>query len=168
MYMKTKGSTGFVLVELLVYLVVAVLLLSVIAYFILSTYFLYSDTVARSQADRAGGAIIGQIVRETRSGTGIDINNSSLESNIGYVTIETTSGSTVFSVVDDIMQVQIDDGTALSLSPDTQSVSRFYITQITTPVSQAIRYELAITYDIRDGQETRTYTGLAILRESYD
>ena len=48
------------------------------------------------------------------------------------------------------------------------NISKFLFTQIVTPVSYAVRYEVDVTYE-KDGETvTKTYPGLAILRHSYE
>jgi hypothetical protein len=63
---------------------------------------------------------------------------------------------------------QENDGSLVPLTPDDMTVSRFLLSHITTPISEAVRFELEITFTTDDGAETRTFTGLAILRQSYD
>ncbi|HEY0964847.1 MAG TPA: hypothetical protein VGE31_03550 [Candidatus Paceibacterota bacterium] len=164
--MKTK-TQGLVLIEMLIYIVISVVLIAITTYFILSAYHLYSDTTVRSQADRVGASIMNQIVRETREGVAIASASSTFNTPSGAVTI-TTEGADVEFFLSNGRLMWEEGASSLALNPDTHTVTHFYLTQLTTPVSTGVRYEIGITYQTRAGSETRYYTGFSILRQSYE
>ncbi len=54
------------------------------------------------------------------------------------------------------------------MTPEDILVSKFLFTQIVTPISYAVRFEMDLTYSERGKLVTKTYPGLVILRRSYE
>src|SRR3989344_741702 len=60
------------------------------------------------------------------------------------------------------------DGPPRELTPADITVSRLLLTYLTSPVSEGVRIELELTYEMQGLARTKTYTGFAILRHSYE
>lgn len=167
-----KRSAGFTLIESLVYAVGMVLLLLVITTLLVYFYDWYSRATAPSRADRVGIALVDRIVKDVRTGLSINLTQSALETPVGSLFIDAieneTSVTKFFNVSNGRVMYSKSGTDPVFLSPTPLSISRFHFTQISFGISQAIRIEIEITYQTRNGLETRTYTGLAILRHSYD
>jgi type II secretory pathway pseudopilin PulG len=160
---------GFMLVEMLIYLVVMLLITSATVYFVMTTYDLYRSTVRAALSDRVAATILGELVRETRLGLRINYAESDFGVTHGAVTFETIGNSSKsFELTGG--QIMYTDGgeAAVPLNPQAVAVTRFLLTSIITPVSEAIRYDIGVTYVLDGVPITRYYQGVALLRQSYD
>ncbi len=160
------------LVELLIYIVSVVAILGAVMYFLVQMYTLYATFVTPARADRIGSSIVAELSKEIRSGARIELAESAFNVPTGFITIDAQRGETelekYFGLEDGRIIYREHGGEAVYLTPEHISVSGLTFTQLVTPVSYAVRFEVALTYDIRGVSETRTYTGLAIMRHSYD
>ena len=170
--MSTKTNKGFTVIELLVYTAGMVILLIAISTILFYFYDWYRLTTAPARADRVGVALVDRIVKDIRTGTSINLGQSQLNTPTGSLSITAhVSGADVtkyFEVINERVHYSENGSAAIQLSPGPLSVSRFYFAQITTPISQAIRVEVDITFNTKDGTETRSYNGVAILRHFYE
>lgn len=167
---KSK-ATGFSLVELLVYIGSMTLVLLALAYVLGSTYGIYTSMASASRADRAASTLAQVLSTELRSGATVDQANSVFNTPQGQLTIDAFDG------VSEIEKVfSLDNGRVLFsfdsedtyMTPADMEVSKFLFTQITTPISYAIRFEIDLTYVAGGELQTRTYPGVVVLKRSYD
>lgn len=163
---------GFSTPELLMYSVGMVLVLGAIVYLLFQMYSLYKHLTIEPRVDRVGVAIVDRITKDIRSGDSINLAQSQFNTTTGTLTINTfeTELSVIKKFAYDHGRVtyQENSGTIHFLTPDDMSVSRLYFSQANSPVSDAVRVELDITYEIDNESRTNTYTGFAILRHSYE
>lgn len=166
---KTKG---FTLVELLVYVSGLLALGTVMIVLIVQFYTLYKEIIAVPRADRVGLSLVDQITKEIRSADQIDTINSQFGVITGVIDVDSiTNGVTTekkFFVQNGIVKYQENTGAIISLSPKDLYVSNFNFTLVTTPVSEAVRFNLELQFETKNATETKAYTGFAILRESYE
>lgn len=164
-----KRTHGFTLIEVLVYVVVVVLITAAIGYFMTTVYQAYRITLLRTLADQTGVGIMTQVLRETRSGSSINTGASVFDSATGAISFTAASGTTnVFSSDGSDLMYREGGGVATALNPVGIAVTRFLTTYINTPVSEAVRYDIGLTYTVNGSTETKYYRGAAILRSSYD
>ena len=174
--MKIKHSLqnmkGFTLVELLIYIAGLLALGSVLTLLIVQFYGLYKEILSVPRADRTGLLIVDRITKEIRSAQQIDMIESQFNTSNGVLDIDSvTEGNTTekkFFVENGIAKYQEDDDDALILSSKDFTVSNFNFTHVTTPASKAVRFNLELQFQTRNATETKSYTGFAILRESYE
>lgn len=168
---KNKKS-GFSIMELLVYAFGAVVLLASIIYLILEMYSLYKQMTVVPRVDRTGIAIVDRIVKDIRSGDTINLSESDLSVSTGQITINSKVGTNdvikKFAYDNGRVSYQENSGTINYLSPQDVSISKLEFIHMTTPISQSVRIDLAITYKIKDETYTKNYIGFAILRHSYE
>ena len=116
--------------------------------------------------------IVDRIVRDIRSGESINLAQSQLETATGAITINSDVNAVAvikkFAYSNGRATYQENSGSVDFLSPDDMSISRFFFDQATSPVSQAIRVEVDITYEINKETKTKSFVGFAILRHSYE
>lgn len=169
---RTTSARGLTIVELLVYVLIAALVLLAVVASVQSFYRFYRELTQGPRADRAGIAITDRIMRDIR--TGVAINGDSIfNSATGALSIKAQddNGAEVQKRIvyaDGRLTYSENGGTAQDLTPADMHISRFQLWPINTPISQAVRFELEITYDTPQGTETRSFTGVAILRHSYE
>lgn len=169
---KFKSATlGFTLVELLVYLASMTVVLMAVMYMIISAYGLYASMLVSARADRAAATLMQVLATEIRSGSYIDQSNSVFNTAFGQLTITALNdgleSDKIFSLDQDRV-VLSRDGVPTYMTPDDILVSKLLFTQISTPVSYAVRYELDLTFEVEGEMVTNTYPGLVILRHSYE
>ncbi len=157
--------------ELLVYLASMTVILIALTYSLAHAYGTYSAMTAATRADRAAGTLMQILATELRSGATIDQSESVFNTALGQLTIGAYSGATqikkVFRLEGDRV-VMVAHGAETFMTPADMLASKLLFTQIITPVSYAVRYELDITYPVRGELVTKTYPGLVILRRSYE
>ena len=169
--MNDSSQKGFSLVELLVYLASMTLVLLALSYVLAHTYVTYVSMVAEARADRSAGTLMQILATELRTGSAIDQANSVFNVTLGQLTIDAYDGVTetekVFRVESDRVVLE-SDGVETFMTPEDIQASKLFFTQIVTPVSYAVRYELDLTYEVRGELVTKSYPGVVILRRSYE
>lgn len=169
--LRQNFQAGFTIVELLVYTVSMTLVLAAITVASLHVYGFYAAAVIESRADRAASTVMQVLASEMRAGATIDQSESVFNASLGQLTIEAREGTTAVERVFTVTDGQVtytEAGTSVPLTPEDMNVSKFRFTQIVTPVSYAVRYEVDLAFE-RDGElVTKSYPGLVILRHSYE
>lgn len=168
-FKNTKG--GFSLIEMLVYLGSMTIILLALSYVMFNVYGFYSSMLTAARADRAAGTLMQVLATEMRSGAAIDQSESIFNTPHGQLTLQSDSGleqdEKTFSLENDRVVMSAGDIDTL-MTPEDILVSKFLFTQIVTPISYAVRYEMDLTYTERGKLVTKTYPGLVILRRSYE
>lgn len=168
----SKNKKGFSLVEILIYVAGMVLIIGLVGFLISQIYGIYREITVEQRIDRVGISVVDFMTREIRRGEYINIGESILNVANGTLSLNTIESGNdikkVFSIDNNRVAYEIDDGGIEYLSPENLNVTGLSFTQIVTPISTAIRYNLDIEYNTKDGLQTRSYNGLAILRYSYD
>ncbi|HEY9583339.1 MAG TPA: prepilin-type N-terminal cleavage/methylation domain-containing protein [Candidatus Paceibacterota bacterium] len=160
MIIKNKQK-GFTLVETLIYIAGLVVLLAVITWLIYMVYGWYRNAIVIPRTDRAGMSVTDQIVREIWKGQTALLNN-------GTISITGVSETDVITLNNGRVTLSKNGGAAEYLTGQGVDVTRLYFKKIDTPISSAVRFEMDITYVIKNASSTKTYTGLAILKNSYE
>ena len=171
--MRRNGQgSGFSTIELLIYATGMVLILSVIFYMVVNMYDFYRKLTVEPRIDRIGSVVIDRITKDIRSGLFINLSESQFESNTGNITINSEYGSDNlvkrFNYDEGRITYQEDSGQISYLTPADISVSRFHFRYLETPISEAVRIELDITYSFKGPVQTKRFTGFAILKHSYE
>lgn len=174
--MKIKSNhrkiDGFTLVELIIYMAGLLVLGSVLIVMVIQFYSLYKEIVALPRADRTGLLLIDRITKEIRSADQIDLLGSQFNTTNGILDFDSvTNGVTTakkFYVENGIAKYQENSDTPIKLSSKDFVVSNFNFASVNTTVSEAVRFNLELQFQTRNGTTTKSYTGFAILRESYD
>lgn len=154
---------------MLVYIVVMTLVLGAMVYFLSTAHKVYQATILETQANRVGTLLINELLRRTREGVAIDPDYTGFDTAIGSMTFSTLDGSGISFALDG-ERIMFRDGDAdpVALTPDSIAITRFWLTRIDTPVSEGVRYDIGITYPLRDTSVTKYYQGVAVLRQSYE
>jgi len=167
-----KNTKGFTLIELVIYVAGMVLLLSAVTTLIYSTFVFYKGTVIAPRVDRIGISVVDRITKDIRTGVSYNADLSQFNVPTGALSLNAQTDSTTltkyFALVSGRLIYQEDSGAIQYLTPDDISVSNFIITPIQTPVSTAMHFQIDIGYTTNDGDKLRSYSGVAILRHSYE
>lgn len=169
---KDNSGKGFTIIELLIYSAGMLIILSVIFYMIVNMYNFYRQLTIEPRVDRVGTIIVDRISKDIRSGRTVDLSQSQFNSSTGNITIESKSGSTdivkSFNYDSGRLTYQEDSGSVNFLSPSDMSISRFYFTHLESPISEAIKIELRIDYQLGEETRSKDFNGFVILRHSYE
>lgn len=171
--MKNRKNRGLTIIELLIYTAVVAFIVAAVGIAVQSAYQFYGELTTTPRVDRVGISIVEQVIRDVRTGNDVILEESTFGVAVGSLAILVPSGesSTIekhLAVDNGRMMYWEDDGTPQAFTPDDISVSRFLLTHITTPESEAVRVELELTFELSSGTQTRQYSGVAILRRSYE
>jgi len=164
-------SKGFTLVELLVYIASMTVVLAAVVYMIVNAYGLYSTMLLSSRADRAAGTLAQVLAAELRSGLSIDQSDSVFGTPHGRLVVTSiindVETESVFAL-DGGRVVMTRAGENTPMTPTDITVSKLLFTQIVTPTSYAVRYEMDLSFQLDGETVTKSYPGLVILRRSYE
>lgn len=167
--MKTKG---FTLIELLVYISGLLVLGTVLIFMIIQFFSIYKEIIATIRSDRTGLLIVDRVTKEIRSANQINMLESQFNTVNGFLELDSVKENTKikkrFFVENGVAKFQKDNETPLELSSKDFTVSNFNLNLVSTPVSEGIRFTIELQFTTRNATETKSYTGFAILRESYE
>ncbi|MEK7609957.1 MAG: hypothetical protein AAB470_02465 [Patescibacteria group bacterium] len=165
------NQKGFTLIETLFYTAGLVLLIGAMITFMFYMFNWYNNVTIVPRVDRVGVNLVDKIIKDIRSGTLTNLAQSSLNTTNGTLSINANVNGVIvtkyFAINNNRLIYQVDGGTISYITPADMTISRFYITSDSTPVSQAVHFDIDINFNTRGGQQTKTYSGLAVLRQSY-
>jgi hypothetical protein len=167
-----KINRGFSTIELLIYSVGMVTILSVIFYLIMNMYSYYRLLTIEPRVNRIGVIVLDRVAKEIRTGRSIDLSQSQFNITTGNIFINAKSGSInttkQFNYENGRITYRENLGTINFLTPKDMSVSRFYFNHLKSPISEGVRIELDITYQVNKETLTKKFNGFIILRHSYE
>jgi hypothetical protein len=165
-------TKGFTLIEFLIYIAGLLVLGSILSMLIVQFYSIYKEIVSIPRADRTGLLLVDRITKEIRSADQIDVLESQFGVTGGVLDLDSITDSVTtekkFYVENGIAKYQEDSDSPINLSSKDFTVSNFNFTFLQTPVSDAVRFDLELQFQTKNATETKSYTGFAILRESYE
>ncbi|MES3031412.1 MAG: hypothetical protein V4697_03310 [Patescibacteria group bacterium] len=163
---------GFTLIETLFYIVGVILFLFVISALFIYMYSWYRRVTIDPRVDHAGIVLVDTLVRGIRGGETVNLGQSSLATNNGALSLTGT-----VNLVDITKRFSLSNGRVLYeqtsspssyISPSGMTVSRMYFTNLTSPLSSAVKFDIDISYAVKGSTITKTYSGFAILKQSYE
>lgn len=171
MIINKKNQKGFTLIELVVYIAGLVMLSTVMALLIVQFYMLYKEIIAIPRADRTGLLVVDRITKEIRSADKIDTIQSQFGTTNGVLSLykknDDIDSTERFYIENSKIMNTTDDKTESITSTDFDVTNLNFIS-VQTPVSQGIKFTIELQFKTRKGLETKSYTGFALLRESYE
>jgi Tfp pilus assembly protein PilE len=170
---KKINNRGFTLVEMLVYAAGVVLILGVIISMLYFAYSWYGTIVNTSRSDQVGVTLADRLVDDIRSAQTIENAQSSFGSSNSYLTLTVLVTPSVtmtkyYALQNGRIAYKENSGTLQYLTPADITISGFTLNSLTSAVSKAVRFSFDIVYTTKTGPATTTYSGLGILRNSYD
>ncbi|HEX7724806.1 MAG TPA: hypothetical protein VF438_03680 [Candidatus Paceibacterota bacterium] len=172
MHLPLSSQRGFTLVETLTYGAGLVIILGGLSIFLFYLYSWYRTATIPTRADAAGLTLMSQITNDIRVANTINSIASSFNVANGVISMTTSSGSnsttTVYSLENGHIVSKVGTAATSTVSAADSYISGFYIQQLTTPNSIAVRVEIDIDYSIKGATSTNVYSDLAILRQSYE
>ncbi len=169
MQIKNKG---FTLVETLFYIAGLIILLSVISTILIYMFDWYKNATIPSRVDQAGIIILDKIVKDIHGSGTINDAYSTFNNTNGVLSLTATNNSVSstkkFSMLNGCVLYQIDSGTPACITPNGMTVSRLNFIKATSTISSAVKFDVDISYKIKQSTTTKTYSGFAILKQSYE
>lgn len=170
MHTATKKG-GFTLVETLTY--GAGLLIILVGVMIFTAYLFdwYRSATIPTRADQMAIALMNRVSNDIRGANSLNDPSSIYNSLSGAISMTTTSGetstTTAYALQGGVLKYKINANATTTISSDDVWVSGFYVKKLATPVSTAVHIELSVDYAAKTGTTTSIYSGLAVLRQSY-
>jgi hypothetical protein len=165
-------NKAFSTIELLYYIAGMGVVLLVIFYLITNMYSFYRDLTVEPRVSRVASTVIDRVIKDIRSGQSINLSESQFGVATGNITVNSKSeGANVikkFAYDNGRITYQENSGSVDYLTPDDLSVSKFYMTHVTSAISEGVRVELELTYDLEKNPTTRKFESFVILRHSYE
>ena len=164
---------GFTLLETIIYIGGLILLLGAILGFLASTYDWYRNAIIGSRVDGVGVAMADNLIRSIRSGESVNPTGTAFGTTTGSLSLNALDASSTaiikkYALASGRMTYQENSGSVQYLSPSDITISRLYFTDIATPISEAVKFDIDITYNLKGVSQTRTYSGVAVMRNSYE
>ena len=132
----------------------------------------YRAVTITPRVDQVGMTLVDKIVKDIHSSATIDSGSSTFGVTNGSVSLTGSVNSVdvnkKYSIVNGCIAYQQDSGTKSCISPNKMTVTRFYLTEIDSPISKAIKFDIDISYSTKQGTTTKTYSSFAILKQSYE
>ena len=167
MYTHAQKKRGFSLVEVLVYLAVLILVVSVS----ISTYLSLNTVLLRNKTERtltnAAHVALERVVRDIRNSSTVNTGLSTLGSSPGVLTLD--SGTTTqFQLSGDSVAVSV-NGTELGpLTGPNVTVDELIFYRYLGLTTELVRVKLTLSVSTKAASSTRTFYSSAVLRGSYE
>lgn len=170
--MKNKQDVkcrGFSLVEVLVYISILTLVLSIIIGSLITMAQIQERVIAGKAVDRSAVVALDRILREVRLSDSIDTVNSVFDvpESVLFVEREGISGPIKFYVLDDVFYLE-KEGSTYQLINEKVVVKNFSVFRIEAGESEAVRVNLVLSYPYSDGSVEQSFYVTAILRGSLE
>jgi hypothetical protein len=169
---SSSSQRGFTFVETLTYGVGLVIILGGLSVFLFYLYTWYSTATIPTRTDAEGLSLMNQVATDLRASNSLNESASSFNVANGYVSMVASSGSnsttTIYYLENGHLKSKIGTAATSTLSAADSYVSGFYLKELSTSNSVVVRVELDLDYAIKGVTTTKTYSDLAILRQSYE
>ena len=167
----THYKKGFSLIELVIYVAGMIVLLGAVTTLIVSMYGMYRTATISSRVDQIGISVADRITKDIRTGISFNPAQSQFGIPTGALSLNAQAGANpltkYFALQSGRLVYQENGGAVQYLTPKDVSVSNFNLASISTTVSEGVHFIIGIDYVLGGQSLTRTYSGVAILRHSY-
>ena len=165
--MKSRDTQfGFTLVEMLVYIALLGLILTVLINITLSFSKSYEQIGALRAADQSALTAMERMIRDIHSAAAIDTGLSVFGTSPGVLVLTNDTITTRFYVVDGEVRVDVGGAYLGPLSLSSAEVTNLVFTHLTTEETQAIKIEMTVEGRKGGVVKTKTYRTTATLKES--
>jgi hypothetical protein len=170
--MKNKQNyknKGFSLVEVLVYISILTLVLSIIIGSLITMAQIQERVIAGKAVDRSAVVALDRLLREVRLSDSVDTINSvfNVSESILSVEREGVSGPLMFYVLNDVFYLE-KEGETYRLINENVTVENFFVKRVNSGESEAVRVNLVLSYPYSDGSVEQSFYVTAILRGSLE
>jgi|SRR3989338_516846 len=162
---------GFSLVEAIIYIGLLVLILVAVINMMLLMSRSYNFLKASRHMQISAITALDRMVREIRNAQSIDIGQSAFGTDVGVLTLNTTTvagvSQTIQFYLDGAVRLKLDGVDIGPMTLPDVTVMGLTFRQITTGISQAVKIELSLLTGVLPSTRLSNFYGTAILRDSY-
>ncbi len=160
---------GFSLIEVIVYMAILILILFIILGSLVMVTDIQEKVIAGKDLNKSATVSIDRILRETRSSTSIDIDNSVFDDQNGVLSLEheDTEDEIIFYLSDSSLYLE-KEGETQRLTHKGTDVLYFNIDKIESDVFDAVKVRIGFSHPYSDGSIEQSFRSTAILRGSYE
>ena len=167
----THAQAGVTLVEMILYVVLLVFVMSIIVQMLVSIGGVYRSIKITREIESSGAIAMEQMLREIRNASMVEITGSVLGTSLGALTISGTDESsnpykTNFSVNSGVLQISKNDGVPVSLTSSPVVVSYLLFNRVATSTSEGVRVEMEVT-GVGPVSRSERFYGFTVIRGSY-
>lgn len=166
-----RTNRGFTLIETITYGAGLIIILGGVAAFVVAMYGWYREAILPARVDQAGIDMVNRLSNDIRAADSIDAAHTIQSSQIGALALIQGATTTRYALDNGVLRYKLNNNATTTASPSDMYVSAFYVQELPTTVSGAVRVEVSIDYyknGADAGTTTATYSGLAVLRQSYE
>lgn len=164
-----KKERGFSLVEVLVYMTVLTLILSIILGSLTVVAEIQERVVAGKDLSKSASISLDRILRETRLSESINTEETVFDNPEGVLFLEREDvvGGVKFYLFEGSLYIE-KEGEVGRLNHKNTEVEHFYLREIITEKYEAVKIEMKISYPYSNGSIEQSFQSTAILRGSYE
>lgn len=167
-YKDSPKTRGFSLVEVLVYMTVLTVVISILVASLTLVAEFQERVAAGKAVDRSAAVALDRIIREVRLSDSIDMVGSVLDEPDGVLVLQRDGvGTTTFSVSEEGELYVNKNGIESRLTHRRAEIVTFMITELESGFNGALRVELLIRSSYSDGYIEQTFYSTALLRGAY-
>lgn len=162
------SRSGFLLLEMLVYITVLLLISVAVVSTFISLKGVFAQARAHHALTQAAESALERMLFEVDRAVAVDVAGSVLNVSPGSLTIFTDEGTRMFYLEGSQLQVKEDGVVAGPLSPATVSVENLVFTHYQNTHTEGVRVTLTLQSDDSSALLTKTFTTMTVLRNSYE
>ncbi len=169
---KISQNTGFTVVELLVYIAILIMALTVVVLSVTSFGRSYNHIKAQQDLSREGALTIERLVRDIRSAQSVDFLGSTLGSHPGQLSLRIPAGggTTIpiqYSLSGGAITLSKNGIVTGTLTESSITVNSLIFRRIQTPNSEAVKVDMTLSKNVSGSPVSASFHSTAVLRGSY-
>lgn len=158
--------------ETILYMVILTFVMGVIVQMLISIGGMYREIKITRELESSGTIAMERMLREIRNASSVVVEESTLGTNPGRLTIAGISEDlnpykVTFNVSSGIINVAKDSELPVAITSSSGSVSYLLFTRLATSTSQAVRIEMELSGTSGSTLKSERFYGFAIFRGSY-
>ena len=165
----TSNSSGFTIVEMVVYVAVLALIVAGVVNMILAVSSTFSELRATRQLNRSASVVLDRFVRDVRDAESVVVGSSVFDIHPGELVLSYGVGSPQVRLYVDGGTMKIDRGGGYEgdLTVPGVSVTNFMFRHITNSTSESARLEITLESVSGKASKTETFYTTAVVRGAY-
>ncbi|MEK7635441.1 MAG: hypothetical protein AAB446_03365 [Patescibacteria group bacterium] len=166
---KNRGTT---LVEMILYVVLLVFVMTVIVQMLISIGGVYRNIKITRELESSGTIAMEQMLREIRSASSVKISGSTFGTSPGSITLSGFDESqnpyeVVFSVDSGVLKISKNGSSPVSLTSFPASVSSLIFTHVITSTYEGVQIKLEVFGTAGSVSKTAGFQSFTVLRGAY-
>lgn len=171
---KNKGNKGFSLIEMLIYISIMTIIITVVSALMSNTFNTYAKIRSTRNLNIVGASVVDRIVHNIRNAESINDPNSSFEINPSVLSLNMRNDADVLNTyvynVDqgtDILTEQINSGEIMDLHTSRYSVTNFVLNKVDSGNTVGLRITISLQDKNIYPPKEETFQTFVLMRGSY-